>query len=181
LIFRSLSHARWLHHARNVILLLTAGFGDGHNTAARNVMRGQNRLAPDKQTELVDVFDLAHPLTASWMKQFYQMLITRAPSAWAWMFARSAKMNFDGGIDTVAALRNAIDGLLSKHKPQAVVCTYPLYPKLMRQLQAKGRVIPPVFTVITDSISIHPMWLLAPATPPPAASACTRCRSARPS
>src|SRR6187402_585367 len=106
LIFHSLSHARRLHHAPIVILLLTAGFGDGHNTAARNVMHALNRLAPEEQTELVDVFDLAHPLTAPLMKQGYQMLITRAPWAWAWMFAQSAKMDFDGGVDTVVALRN---------------------------------------------------------------------------
>jgi processive 1,2-diacylglycerol beta-glucosyltransferase len=145
-----------------VILLLTAGFGDGHNTAARNVMHALNRLAPQEPTELVDVFDLAHPLTAPLMKQGYQMLITRAPWAWAWMFAQSAKMNFDGGVDTLAALRNAIGGLLTKHKPRAVVCTYPLYPKLLQQLRAKGADVPPIFTVITDSISIHPMWMLAP-------------------
>jgi processive 1,2-diacylglycerol beta-glucosyltransferase len=145
-----------------VILLLTAGFGDGHNTAARNVMHALNRLAPQEQTELVDVFDLAHPMTAPLMKQGYQMLITRAPWAWAWMFARSAKMNFDGGVDTLAALRNAIGALLARHKPRAVVCTYPLYPKLLQQLRAKGVAVPPLFTVVTDSISIHPMWMLAP-------------------
>jgi processive 1,2-diacylglycerol beta-glucosyltransferase len=112
---------------------------------------------------MVDVFDLAHPHTAPLMKDGYQMLITRAPWAWAWLFAQSAKMNFDGGVDTVAALRNAIEGLLAKHRPRAVVCTYPLYPKLFQQLRAKKRVaVPPIFTVITDSISIHPMWLLAP-------------------
>lgn len=125
-------------------------------------MHGLNRLAPGEETQVVDVFDVAHPITSPMMKQGYQMLITRAPWAWAWMFARSAKMNFDQGLDTVAALRNAIGTLLEKHRPRAVVCTYPLYPKLLQQLRCKGRAIPPVFTVITDSISIHPMWLLAP-------------------
>jgi processive 1,2-diacylglycerol beta-glucosyltransferase len=146
----------------DVILLLTAGFGDGHNTAARNVMHGLNRLSPQEEAQVVDVFDLAHPATAPLMKQGYQMLITRAPWAWAWMFARSAKMKFDQGPDTLASLREAIGGLLEKHRPRAVVCTYPLYPKLLQQLRVKGRAVPPIFTVITDSISIHPTWLLAP-------------------
>jgi len=64
-----------------VILLLTAGFGDGHNTAARNVMHALNRLAPQEETVLVDVFDAAHPMLSPMMKQGYQLLITRAP--WA--------------------------------------------------------------------------------------------------
>src|SRR5215213_6001091 len=110
-IFHSLLCARRLCHAPNVILLLTAGFGDGHNTAARNVMHGLSRLRPDEPTEIVDVFDVAHPHTAPLMKQGYQMLITRAPWAWAWMFAQSAKMDFDGRLDTLAALRNAIGSL----------------------------------------------------------------------
>lgn len=145
-----------------MILLLTAGFGDGHNTAARNVMHALNRLAPQEQALVVDVFDLAHPVLAPPMKQGYQMLITRAPWAWAWMFAKSAKMNFDSGPDTLAGLRNTIGALLAQHRPRAIVCTYPLYPKLLQQLRAAGREVPPVFTVITDSISIHPTWLLAP-------------------
>ena len=145
-----------------MILLLTAGFGDGHNTAARNVMHALNRLAPQEETKLVDVFDLAHPILSPPMKQGYQMLITRAPWAWAWMFAQSAKMDFDKGPDTLAGLRNTIADLVVKHRPRAVVCTYPLYPKLLQQLRAKGHAVPPVFTVITDSISIHPTWLLAP-------------------
>lgn len=162
LIFHSLSHAPRLWDAPIVILLLTAGFGDGHNTAARNVMHSLNRLAPDEQVEIVDVFDVAHPVTAPLMKQTYLMLITRAPSVWAWAFARSAKMNFDGKVDTLAGLRNAIAELLAKHEPRAVVCTYPVYPKLLQQLKARGRKVPPIFTVITDSISIHPTWMLAP-------------------
>jgi processive 1,2-diacylglycerol beta-glucosyltransferase len=146
----------------NVILLLTAGFGDGHNTAARNVMNALNRLAPGEDTQLVDVFDLAHPITAPLMKQGYQMLITRAPWAWAWMFARTAKMNFEKGLDTLSPLRKVMGDLLVKHQPRAVVCTYPIYPKVLQQLRTRGHAIPPVFTIITDSISIHPTWMLAP-------------------
>src|SRR5204863_8068716 len=122
----------------------------GHNTAARNVMHAIKRLAPDEQAEVVDVFDVAHPKSAPLMKKGYQVLITWAPWAWAWLFARSAKMNFDRRPDTLAPLRNAIGRLLLKNPPRAVVCTYPVYPKLLRQLRERGFSVPPVFTVITD-------------------------------
>jgi processive 1,2-diacylglycerol beta-glucosyltransferase len=145
-----------------VILLLTAGFGDGHNTAARNVMHALNRLAPQEETKTVDVFDAAHPLLSPVMKRSYQLMITRAPWAWAWMFEKSAKMKFDKGPDTLAALRKAVTELLAEHRPRAIVCTYPLYPKILQQLREVGHPVPPVFTVITDSISIHATWMLAP-------------------
>jgi processive 1,2-diacylglycerol beta-glucosyltransferase len=145
-----------------VILILTAGFGDGHNTAARNVAGGLRRLAPDEEALVVDVFDEAHPVLAPVMKENYQMLITRAPAVWAWIYGRSAKVSFDGRPDILAGLRKALAALLKKHRPRAIVCTYPLYPKLLKQLQSAGVATPPVYTVITDSISIHPIWFIAP-------------------
>jgi processive 1,2-diacylglycerol beta-glucosyltransferase len=145
-----------------VILILTAGFGDGHNTAARNVAAALARLAPGEEALVVDVFDEAHPLLAPIMKENYQMLITRAPSVWAWIYGRSAKLSFDGTPDILSGLRKAVARLLDRHKPRAVICTYPIYSKLFRQLKAGGRAVPPVYTVITDSISIHPIWFIAP-------------------
>lgn len=145
-----------------MILILSAGFGDGHNTAARNVMHAFNRMAPDTATEMVDLFDEAHPLTAPAMKSGYQMLITRAPSVWAWIYGQSGKISFDGNPKSMAALLTAMEALLKRTKPRLIVSTYPLYAILLQQLRNKGIKTPPIFTVITDSISIHPMWLAAP-------------------
>lgn len=145
-----------------MILILSAGFGDGHNTAARNVMHAFQRVAPDTATEMVDLFDEAHPLTAPAMKSGYQMLITRAPSIWAWIYGLSGKMRFDGESSSTAALLRAMEALLERTRPQFIVSTYPLYPILLQQLRNRGRKTPPVFTVITDSITIHPLWLAAP-------------------
>lgn len=146
-----------------VILLLTAGFGDGHNTAARNVHQALQRLMTGGEESLVvDVFDEAHPLLAPVMKQNYQMMITRAPKVWAWVYRHTGSVKFDAKPDITTGLRNAIGKLLKKHQPRAIVCTYPLYSKLLGQLRKQGHTVPPVFTVITDSISIHPIWLIAP-------------------
>lgn len=145
-----------------MILILSAGFGDGHNTAARNVMHALNRIAPETPTRMVDLFDEAHPLGAPAMKAGYQMLITRAPSVWAWIYGQSGKMRFDGKPNFTAALLTSLGALLEQTKPSLIISTYPLYSILLQQLRDKGQKTPPVFTVITDSISIHPMWLTAP-------------------
>ena len=145
-----------------VILILTAGFGDGHNTAARNVLHALNRLAPGEDAKVVDVFDEAHPIFAPVMKQNYQMLITRAPNVWAWVYRHTGTMKFNGKPDLTAGLRGALEELLKRHQPKALICTYPLYSKLLVDLRHSGMHVPPIYTVITDSISIHPMWMLAP-------------------
>ncbi len=147
-----------------MILLLTAGFGDGHNTAARNVASGLNQIAPQVETRIVDLCDVAHPHLSPLLKSNYQMLITRAPKLWGWVFARSAKMDFSdsGGLDILAGLRRSLREMILRERPQAIVSTYPVFSKIIQTLREEGLPVPPIFTVVTDSISIHPVWMLAP-------------------
>lgn len=147
-----------------MILLLTAGFGDGHNAAARNVASGLNQIAPQVETRMVDLCDVAHPLISPLLKSNYQMLITRTPKLWGRVFAFTAQMDFSGsgGVDILAGLRRALRELLLRDRPQAIVSTYPVYSKIIQTLRAEGLSVPPLYTVITDSISIHPVWMLAP-------------------
>ncbi len=147
-----------------MILLLTAGFGDGHNTAARNVASALNQIAPEEEARIVDLCDVAHPHLAPLLKSNYQMLITRAPKLWGRIFTHSAKMDFSGsgGVDILAGLRRALRELLLRDRPRAIISTYPVYSKIIQTLRAEGLSVPPLFTVVTDSISIHPVWMLAP-------------------
>jgi len=146
-----------------VILILTAGFGDGHNTAARNTARALERLVPEEEMRVEDIFDAAMPFFSPAMKMGYQALITRAPWLWSLIYRNTQNLQFDSGtFDSLLALRNRLHEILREHKPRAIVTTYPLYPKLVDQLREAGVDVPPVYTVVTDSISIHPIWALAP-------------------
>jgi len=146
-----------------VILLLTAGFGEGHNTAARNVAEGLARLAPDEPTRIVDLSDEAHPRMSSLVKSGYQTLITRTPWLWGKVFQGTAKQRIDRRTDfVVKSFEPALDELLRREKPRGIVCTYLIFQGVLQNLREKGHTLPPVFTVITDSITIHPMWLLGP-------------------
>lgn len=145
-----------------MILILTAGFGDGHNTAARSVARALQRLAPDEPQQIVDVIDLAHPVLSPWLKWGYQVIITRLPRIWKRMYDGSAKVKFERGrFDIVTLVRASLSDLVRKTKPRAIITTYPLYPQLLQQIRGDGIEIPPWFTVVTDSITIHPVWTLA--------------------
>jgi processive 1,2-diacylglycerol beta-glucosyltransferase len=146
-----------------VILHLTAGFGDGHNTAARNVAQGLARLAPEEPTRIVDLSDEAHPVLSPVAKGGYQMMITRIPWLWGKIFRNTAKQKIDRRTDwVVGSFERALDERLRREKPRAIVCTYLMFQGALQNLREKGRALPPVFTVITDSITIHPLWLLGP-------------------
>lgn len=145
-----------------MILILTAGFGDGHNTAARNVSHALHLLQPDEATQVVDIFDLAHPWLSSILKRGYQTLITRAPSVWACFYQKTSSYNFNNGPDLLAGLRHSLERILRIARPKAIITTYPIYPKLIRELEKKGVPIAPIHTVVTDSITIHPVWNASP-------------------
>ncbi|MBL9129815.1 MAG: hypothetical protein JNG86_01355, partial [Verrucomicrobiaceae bacterium] len=51
-----------------MIWVLTAGFGDGHNTAARSVADALTRLLPGEKVEVTDLITEALPRVAAVMK-----------------------------------------------------------------------------------------------------------------
>ena len=65
------------------ILILTAGFGEGHNSAARGVRDGLARVAPDQTTvELRDLFAEAYGRINELVRRSYLALVNSAPRAW---------------------------------------------------------------------------------------------------
>ena len=146
-----------------MILFLTEGFGDGHNTAARNVASALARLCPGEPMKVVDVVDEAHRLLSPAAKAGYQFMITRVPSVWGWMFKRTARMALPGRNDFfLRGLQRSLNELLVREKPRAIVSTFPVYSGLLQTSRESGFDVPPLFTVITDSITIHPLWTFGP-------------------
>ena len=65
------------------ILILTAGFGEGHNSAARGVRDGLARVAPNQtDVELRDLFAEAYGLVNEFVRRSYLALVNSAPRAW---------------------------------------------------------------------------------------------------
>ncbi len=145
-----------------MILILTAGFGDGHNTAARCVGQALSRRHPEEKIEVVDLISDTHPMIAGVLKHLYQIAITNLPAAWGLAFKLLAKTGT--GSQAAAwqlALLNRLAAIIADEQPRAIVSTYPLYPCLMAGLRVQLEA-PPLVTVITDSTSVHPIWTAAP-------------------
>jgi processive 1,2-diacylglycerol beta-glucosyltransferase len=64
------------------ILILTAGFGDGHNTAARNVADALDLISDEVKVEVLDVFQSSLGLLNDVLKKAYLGLTRFAPSVW---------------------------------------------------------------------------------------------------
>ncbi len=145
-----------------VILVLTAGFGDGHNTAAASVADALRREAPGEQVLVSDLVSEAQPSISGILKALYQVAITHVPSAWKYLYQKLAKSDLDPAKNAwmrplLTHLRRQIETL----RPRVIVSTYPLYAGLLSSLREE-MTVPPLVTVITDSTTVHPIWLMAP-------------------
>ena len=63
------------------VLLLTAGYGEGHNAAARGLQTAFSER--DADVEILDLFALTGGAWYEWTRRGYIDLINRAPNLWA--------------------------------------------------------------------------------------------------
>jgi processive 1,2-diacylglycerol beta-glucosyltransferase len=162
-----------VHANSGRILILTAGFGEGHNAAARALSTGFSGVSASMQADagapaspagfIVDAFALAAPRFNDAARRLYLNLINRAPRLWSsvygwidrselvqrrmWMFRREIRV---------------LGEVIERERPAAICCTYPLYAFFLREIARAGGYIPPTFNIVTDSISIHSLWWKAP-------------------
>jgi len=142
------------------ILIATAGFGDGHNSAARNLAEALEGRALAK---VVDPIDLGAPRLNKKLKGFYRFVTTYLPKVWYKIYQGTDRQNFDKRmLPFMRALEGALAEEINEFQPDVFVCTYPLYPYSYRHALKDGLVTRlPLVTVVTDSIEINGTWLNA--------------------
>ena len=146
---------------RRVILLLTAGFGDGHNTAARSVAEALERLCPGETIEVSDLISEAMPRLSDVSKALYQLAITHWPAAWRVTYELMGKRSVTGPDSKwQTGLINALKQRIAEKQPRLIISTYPLYAVLLETLGHTQKV-PPLATIITDSISVNRIWVMS--------------------
>ncbi len=143
------------------ILVCSAGFGEGHHTAARNLCAALESLAlGEVEPQFTDILATRHPRTDRMLRRGYATMMNRAPRLWAAvykMFDSTSLMEMN--LSVFVTLRKELAALLERERPVAVISTYPLYGYLLNDIARRGgystflRVM-----VVTDSISINTVW-----------------------
>ncbi len=142
------------------ILILTAGFGEGHNAAARALATAFDTESGPGTAVVADIFALASPRLNAVTRRGYLSLINRAPRLWRRVY---------GWLDTSPNLmprslallgreRRMLSKVLARERPIAICSTYPIYGFFLEKLARAGRLTVPHHNVVTDSISIHSLW-----------------------
>lgn len=139
------------------VLILTAGYGDGHNSAARAV---GEVLQESSEVKVCDVCAEALPEAFKWTKSLYLWMTARVPWLWRCLYDLSDTSDWSGGVPPgLGPVAVRLRVLLDEWKPDAVVCTFPLYPYLLDVLFRRGARRVPYMTVVTDSLAISRTWL----------------------
>ena len=144
------------------VLILTAGFGDGHNTAARNVADALELISDDVKVETLDLFQSSLGLLNDVLKKTYLGLARYAPSVWSGIYSMLDNPKFDRVL-SFGNLRSALEQVLHDTSPDCVISTYPVYAHVIQEIYKDHSERPFRFiTVITDSISVNSSWYRAP-------------------
>jgi processive 1,2-diacylglycerol beta-glucosyltransferase len=150
--------------ASQPILIFSAGFGDGHNAAAANLRAAiVEETYGEIQPPIIDLFQEGMPILTSFLKWGYVFLTTHYPKAWKALYDHADETEPSRlGWDTFGGLPRRMSSHLARHRPAAVISTYPLYPHLLRDV-LPGLPVPKfVGTVVTDSLEINSVWTKGP-------------------
>ncbi len=143
------------------LLIVTAAFGEGHNSAARNLALAATALGADVYVS--DPCIESTPRLTRAVNHGYRMITTHAPAVWARIYRSTDRCDFSSPrLPLLRLPENALARLIDDWRPDAVASTYPLYPYFLKRIfERSGRPLP-VSTIITDSIEINAAWLRSP-------------------
>jgi processive 1,2-diacylglycerol beta-glucosyltransferase len=142
------------------ILILTAGFGEGHNSAARGIRDGLAAVSGGTATvELHDIFAESYGFVNDWARRGYLTLINRAPGAWGrfynWLDGRE---EFAPQIRRLPMVKGRLSQLLARFQPTVTVSVFPAYPYLLETILDGAPAAFRRVVCITDSITVNAIW-----------------------
>jgi processive 1,2-diacylglycerol beta-glucosyltransferase len=143
------------------ILIFTAGFGEGHNTAARNIRDALELVGPDEvSVQIVDLFDRCYGKLNEFLRKAYIAAINRTPRVWGKIYSVIDGTQFvESNMVMLAKMKRSMTDLLSQIEPDAIVSTYPLYNYVIDEVYPEGEPRPfSQITVVTDSITVNSVW-----------------------
>jgi len=141
------------------ILILTAGYGEGHNTAARNIGAGIEAVAGGRvEARVLDPLSTTYGWVDRWATKCYVATINHLPSLWAAVYRFIDSCSAEYAVP-MNRLRAAMKALLEAEQPDAVVSTHPIYNFALKGIARDGRKRRfAQVTAITDSISVNSVW-----------------------
>ena len=141
------------------ILILTTGFGEGHNAAARGIRDGLVRVASGNTVvELHDLLAETYPVWFRLVGRVYLIVVDHFPRMWGVVYRwLERKKDFDQEFQRFGRLKQRLSRLLDRFQPDVIVSVFPAYPYLIDKVLGTSRTCKSVVAV-TDSITVNKIW-----------------------
>ncbi len=110
------------------VLILTAGFGEGHNAAARNLRDALDLISDDVRVEILDLFESTYGA----MNTLAKNVVQYAPKFWGGVHTLLDNSKWLGNGAGFGRLKNALGDLVHETQPDCIVSTYPLYASVIQ-------------------------------------------------
>jgi processive 1,2-diacylglycerol beta-glucosyltransferase len=146
------------------VLILTASFGEGHNTAARNIREAIEQTDEDAVVEVLDLFASSYGRLHAFVRKMHLQIVQHTPRLWAEVYNwLDSAPSLEGKLGVITKLKNALEDIVEEYQPDCIVSTYPVYGHVIKELYQDHAERPFRFiTVVTDSISVNSVWYRAP-------------------
>ena len=147
------------------VLILTAGFGEGHNAAARNLRDALELVSDEVKVEVLDLFESSYGSFNTLAKNAYLGVVQHAPRLWGGIYSLLLDNStfLEKRMAGFTRLKHALGDIVHETQPDCVVSCYPVYAHVIQELYRDHSERPFRFiTIVTDSITINSTWFRAP-------------------
>lgn len=139
------------------VLILTAGYGEGHNAAARGLASAIAETGA--QAEVRDLFRETYGRRQKIAERLYIECINRAAPVWAAVYrALDCTPMLRWTMPAMGSLRRKFEAVLAETQPCAVASVYPVYGWLLDRIYPDGKMPFRSHTIVTDSITVNSVW-----------------------
>ena len=143
------------------LLLLTVGYGEGHNSAANAISQAAQQRG--WQACVVDPCRLSSPRLFALTQSFYKFCVRSAPWIWGITYAQTetADWSTKSHAPILRKVTRCIRKLIDEYAPDAILCTYPLFAYMLDTLRMEQGIKVPYGVVVTDALEISRPWMLS--------------------
>ncbi|MCY0870478.1 MAG: glycosyltransferase [Firmicutes bacterium] len=142
------------------VLVISAGYGAGHNQTAAAVRDGLAAVWPGCRTHILDYLTYFPPGIGSASVDFYKFLCKYLPPLYGGVYRLTDMLKGRRMWDTLqyGMGRLQLKELLAALDPKVIVCTHPLPMGILADMRKAGERLPPVTCIMTD-FELHREWL----------------------
>jgi processive 1,2-diacylglycerol beta-glucosyltransferase len=140
------------------VLILAAGVGRGHQSAAEGLRDELLRMAPDIRVTVHNGLGVSRGPLRVFLERFVRWQLTHCPAAYSVSYAVSVRWKLGRRIALgllYGTSRSRLGALVDAERPDVVVSTYPGITAPLGVMRQRGRLHIPVCALVTDLASLH--------------------------